>query len=223
VDYQHDITRLAKAFNIPVNVFFDVGANIGQTASAALANFPDARIFAFEPHAPAFGALMNSVRSPYFSAFNLALSDKCGEAKFFEYGDLATCNSMVSNSQYAVRARHPSKTVIVECQTLDNFCETHGVEQIDVLKIDTEGHDVAVLRGAERMLGEGRVRFVYVEFNTMLPKAETSGGALLPICTILEPLGFSFVASYPEYMITKDELFVTSNALFARMASAKAT
>jgi len=214
VDYQHDISRLSGIFGSPVNIFFDVGANIGQTSSAALANFAKATIFAFEPHKPAFLALKDSIQNSRFRPLNLALSDKAGDARFFEYGALSTSNSMVEDSQYAVRAMHPSKTLIVKCETLDGICRTLGIGQIDVLKVDTEGHDLAVLRGAEQMLAERRVRFVYIEFNTMLPKAGTSGGALLPISEILEPLGFRFIASYPEYMVTTGELFVTSNALF---------
>ena len=214
VDYQHDICRLANIFGISVNVFFDIGANAGQTSSAALANFPEATIFAFEPHKPAFSALKDNVRDPRVRPFNLALSDKSGKARFFEYGTLALSNSMVEYSQYAARAKHPAKILSVECETLDDICRTHGIDQIDVLKVDTEGHDLAVLRGAEQMLTEGRIRFVYIEFNTMLPKTGTSGGALLPISNILEPLGFRFIATYPQDMITTGELFLTSNALF---------
>lgn len=221
VDYQHDIGRLCSNFGISVDVFFDVGANIGQTSLAALVNFPAATIFAFEPHTPAYSALLQNVRGSRFKPFNLALSDKGGEARFFEYGTLASSNSMVEDSQYAIRAKHPARILSVECETLDNLCRTLGIEHIDVLKVDTEGHDLAVLRGAEQMLSEGRIRFVYIEFNTMLPKPGTSGGALLPISGILEPLGFRFVASYPEYMMTTGELFVTSNALFVLPPSSK--
>ena len=77
---------------------------------------------------------------------------------------------------------------------------------------------MAVLQGASEMLSSHRIRFVYVEFNTLLPKSGTTGGALLPISEILEPLGFRFVASYAEYMITTGDFFVTSNALFFHSA-----
>ncbi len=221
VDYQHDISRLSNIFGISVNIFFDVGANTGQTSSAALVNFPGATIFAFEPHKPIFLALKNNVWDPRVRPFNLALSDKRGEARFFEYDTHGLSNSMVEDSQYAVYTKHPPKTLSVECETLDGICKTLGIDQIDVLKVDTEGHDLAVLRGAERMLAERRIRFVYIEFNTMQPKAGTSGGALLPISGILEPLGFRFVASYTEQLMATGELFVQSNALFVHLPSAK--
>ena len=214
IDYQHDIARLCSIYGGSIGAFFDVGANVGQTSSAALTSFPGATVFAFEPDKTSFGALTTNIRDPRFQPNNLALSDKAGESRFFDYGAFATSNSLVENAQYAARTGHPVTIRTVECDTLDAFCRSHGIDRIDVLKIDTEGHEMAVLQGASQMLSSHRIRFVYVEFNTMLPKPGTTGGALLPISNILEPLGFRFVASYAEYMITTGDLFVTSNALF---------
>jgi FkbM family methyltransferase len=214
VDYHDDIRRLATTAGTPIEVFFDVGANVGQTSLEVLDNFPEAIVYAFEPHEATFAALSTNVRSSRFHPFNLALSDRTGDAQFFDYGALATSNSLVGDAQYAARAKHPSTIRTVTCDTLDGICNRLNIDHIDVLKVDTEGHDLAVLKGAERMLSQHRIRFVYVEFNTLGPKADTTGGALLPISSILEPLGYRFVASYAEYMITTGEFFVTSNALF---------
>jgi FkbM family methyltransferase len=219
IDYQLDIDRIADTLGVSVRTFFDIGAHTGETSLAVLRNFREARIIAFEPHPATFSALTAKVRNPRFVAFNVALSDKGGKAQFFEYGHLATCNSLVGDNQFAVRSKNPPKVLEVECQTLDGFCAAHGIGNIDVLKIDTEGHDLAVLQGAEQTLATRGVSFVYIEFNSMLPKAGTTGGALMPISAALEPLGFRFVASYPELMLTTGDLFVTSNALFVRPPS----
>lgn len=214
LDYMNDIRRLSGIYGWSVDTFFDVGANVGQTSKEALHNFPAASVYAFEPHHTTFAKLVEDIRDPRFHPHNLALSDKSGTASFFDYGPLATSNSLVANAQYAMQASHPATVRSVECETIDAFCTRIGVDLIDVLKIDTEGHEMAVLAGASEMLESRRVKVVYVEFNTMLPKEGTSGGALSPIGALLEPMGFRFVASYAEYMITTDDLFVTSNALF---------
>jgi FkbM family methyltransferase len=214
IDYQQDVVRLCNVMGATVKVFFDVGANIGQTSFAALTTFPAATIYAFEPDKTSFAKLRESVQNTRFQSFPLALSDKAGDARFFDYGALATCNSLVEDSQYATRAKHPSTVTTVECDTVDAFCVRLGVSRIDVLKIDTEGHELAVLLGASQMLSMHQVQFVYVEFNTLLPKAGTTGGALLPISELLEPLGYHFVATYAEYMIPTTDIFSTSNALF---------
>jgi hypothetical protein len=102
----------------------------------------------------------------------------------------------------------------VECTTLDSFCESHGVQHIDVLKIDTEGCDLLVLQGAEQMLPAGRVRFVYLEFNDMSPRSGSTGGALTPISDLLGQFGFRFIATYPDHMEFGDEMHVGANVLF---------
>jgi Methyltransferase FkbM domain len=50
-------------------------------------------------------------------------------------------------------------TIEVNCRSIDSFCEEHGITSIDLLKVDTEGHDMAVLRGSSRMLAS--TNFVY--------------------------------------------------------------
>ena len=218
IDYQLDIERLSQLYSLPVNVFFDIGANVGQTSRAALKSFPSATVYAFEPDDRSFASLTADVVDSRFRAFNLALSDTSGEAKFFDYGPSATLNSLVANSQFAARTGNAATERTVQCETLDDLCTQLAIERVDVLKVDAEGHDLAVLVGGRRLLAENRVRFVYVEFNTLLNREGTLGGALLPISSLLEPAGFKFVATYPEYMITSGEFFVTSNALFFHQA-----
>jgi FkbM family methyltransferase len=219
IDYLYDICRMTEMLGIPLNTFFDVGAHIGETAVKALDSFPQARVFSFEPHPSTFSVLSNKVRNHRFEAFNIAISDKSGRVPFYDYGAAEMSNSLIADSQYAVRAKHPAKTLYVDATTIDEFCRQHIIENIDVLKIDIEGHELAALTGAKRVLELGKPMFVYAEFNTILPKSGSSGGALAPLGSFLEPIGFRFVSTYPEYMITAGELFVTSNVLFVRPPS----
>jgi hypothetical protein len=124
--------------------------------------------------------------------------------------------------QFAVRSGNPARTLSVPCITLDQFCEQENVPHIDVLKIDTEGHDLSVLQGAVGTLKSRGVSFVHIEFNSMTPRLGSAGGALMPIGAMLEDTGFEFVASYPECMLTEGKFFSTSNALFVRQAARSA-
>lgn len=56
-------------------------------------------------------------------------------------------------------------TVSVEVSTVDDFCAAHGISRIDLLKIDTQGFDLEVLKGAAGALSSGVVRHVLVELN----------------------------------------------------------
>ncbi|OAI44847.1 hypothetical protein AYO42_00600 [Rhizomicrobium sp. SCGC AG-212-E05] len=220
VDYLMDIDRLSKMLNLPVRVFFDIGAHTGETIQAVLARFEGARIFSFEAHPTTFAELQKNVTDSRARIFPLAISDRVGNATFFDYGHLATCNSLVGENQFAVRSGNPARTLSVPCITLDQFCEQEKVSHIDVLKIDTEGHDLSVLEGAAQTLKSRGVSFVHIEFNSMTPRDGSSGGALMPISQLLETAGFEFVSSYPECMLTEGKFFSTSNALFVRQASA---
>src|SRR5262249_28764573 len=141
--------------------------------------------------------------NPRFSAHEMALGDVTrNKATLFEY-QRSEVNSLVADTQHAVRFGEASQTVEVQCVTVDDFCEAQRVCGIDVLKIDTEGWELAVLQGAQRMLSARSIRFVCAEFNDMLPKPGTTGGALVPISEFLGPFGFRFVATYTDLIITE--------------------
>ena len=57
-----------------------------------------------------------------------------------------------------------SDIIQVQKTTLDDFCKTHNIPNIDILKIDTEGHEREVLIGAKRSLS--KTRYLLIEINT---------------------------------------------------------
>jgi precorrin-6B methylase 2 len=75
-----DISRLSRTWNKPVTVIFDVGANLGQTSREARSAFPEARIYAFEPHPRTFKQLQASAAEDRLAVYQLALGDEEGEA-----------------------------------------------------------------------------------------------------------------------------------------------
>ena len=89
------------------------------------------------------------------------------------------------------------------------------LESIDILKIDTEGYDLEVLKGANDLLRNHAVKFIYLEFNQITGSSKQVRGSLCPMAEILAPFGFKFVASYNDYIVPEDGFFMVSNALFA--------
>jgi hypothetical protein len=53
----------------------------------------------------------------------------------------------------------------IEVQTIDSFCEKQQIDRIDFLKMDVEGHEMAVLRGAKSMLDANRISMIQFEFG----------------------------------------------------------
>jgi FkbM family methyltransferase len=210
-----DIKRLSGIWNYPINRFFDVGANEGQTALNARKIFPRAEIFSFEPHPVTYSALTSKLaHSTNIHCFNLALGSQAGEFEMFEY-ESSALNSMVPDAQFAVRFGTEGRPVPVQCTTLDRLCSDMSIDALDVLKIDTEGFELEVLRGSSTMLQRRAIKFVFVEFNDLQPQKGRSGGALSPIDSLLHPYGFRFIASYNDLIVTEGEMFSVSNALFA--------
>jgi FkbM family methyltransferase len=145
---------------------------------------------------------------------NFALGSEIADIAMFEY-DQPGWNSLLPNAQFAVRFGMEPRQLQVRCTTLDRFCFERGVKQIDVLKIDTEGFDLEVLKGASSMLAQQAIKFIYFEFNDISPRRDASGGALAPIDQLIRPLGYRFIATYNDYVVPDGELFLVSNALYA--------
>jgi len=193
---------------------FRCGCQHGQTSLTVLAHFPNADVYSFEPHPDTFDRLAVALRGRRAQAFNIALSDKSGRAELFTY-EMDLINSLTPTATYAVRFGETAKSSIsVQVSTVDEFCSSHRIGTIDVLKVDTEGCDLDVLKGAVEKFKSRKVKFVYTEFNDILERAGRTGGALAPISAFLDPFGFRFVTSYTDYVVADGEFFSVHNALF---------
>jgi FkbM family methyltransferase len=213
-----DIARLNRAWDRSVVTFFDVGANVGQTTREALRRFPSARVYAFEPHPASFREL-TTIKDDRLFAHQIAFGERSEKATLYQYGeadDGSLINSLVSDACFPTRFGYRPKSVLeVVCSTIDAFCLEHRIENIDVLKLDTEGSELAVLKGAERMLASGRAGYVYTEFNDLQPRQGATGGALIPIAELLAKFGFRYVATYTDFVLPDGQVYVCANALFA--------
>lgn len=140
-------------------VVFDVGAHLGQTAFTFLKRNPAALIHCFEP-APANYTYLQSAMVAWKNTtlWKLALSSRAGTA-LLHLKEVSSTHSLVnSNGSKEVEK--------VEVQTVDAFCYLHDIDKIHFLKIDTEGADLEVLKGAEEMLGQSKIDFIQVETST---------------------------------------------------------
>ncbi len=213
----NDIARITKVWKLNVAQIIDVGANIGQFAVDAHKHFPAAKVHSFEPHPTSFAQLQDRHLGNWLIPVHCAVGEIRGDTTMFVYGDgsdASKLNSLVRNAGFAVRAGLTPTKIQVECTTLDEYCASQGVEHIQLLKIDTQGTDLSVLRGSRRLLEAGRVAFIYVEFNNLFPKAAVDGGALLPIADYLSQFGYECLLTYTDYLILEPPLFKVCNALF---------
>jgi FkbM family methyltransferase len=154
---------IAHKINYPsLDVLFDVGANVGQTRNYFRFHLPNARIYCFEPVQATFQQLKTSVEADGNCVIeNIALGDEAGDKtiRLFD-GDLTVLNSLRDD---AMNNTSNAREETIRIDTLDHYCGVHKIKKIDLLKIDTEGFEINVLKGAEQMLQSGRISLVYCE------------------------------------------------------------
>ena len=129
------------------SVFFDVGANIGIYAALHARLRPEATAIAFEPTPDVAdsGESIAAANDLDIRWERVAVSDAEGEATLFLSGRTDASNSLVSGY------RQPKGTVSVPTVTLDGFVGSSGLIP-EVIKIDVERHEPAVIRGAAELL-----------------------------------------------------------------------
>lgn len=144
-----------------MDVLLDVGANVGQSAEAYAKRFPEAKILCFEPVAESFRILEAATRRfSHVRCFRLALGARKGKARMLSEGT-STMNRIVDDP--ASSGARPLPVEEVDVATLDEVCDAERVPRVSYLKIDAEGSELDILRGAARMLSEQRVDLVELE------------------------------------------------------------
>lgn len=158
VDWMVDVARMTRSAR-PVETIFDVGANIGQTSRSLSRAFPTSSIWAFEPVAASFGLMaQNLSQISAVTPVQVALGSHIGKAKARIAPECNLVNALLKPGD---EESGPLEEVAVD--TIDAFCLKQNIAKIDILKSDTEGYDLEVLKGGDEMLSTGKIRFVYVE------------------------------------------------------------
>jgi FkbM family methyltransferase len=157
---RHAITRT------PQNpVVFDGGANVGDYVQSVLDLRPNAEIHAFEPAADSYQALIKRFPAGVH-LHNQGLSDRDGEATIYADEPLSESASLLPQERRHWSSHNGFQAVgSVSVCTIDRVCEDHGIERIDLLKLDIEGAEMSALRGASRMLGEQRISLIQFEYG----------------------------------------------------------
>jgi FkbM family methyltransferase len=164
--------------------------NVGQTALLLRRRFPSLRIWSFEPVPSTYAQLTEAVRPfPNVTPVRSALGAEPGTAR------ITDSPTTGHNTLLVDRKNSDLNTIEVPVDTVDAFLERQHLERVDLLKIDTEGFEVAVLEGARSSLSSGAIPFVLVECD-FFRRDEEPHGAFADIAGILLPLGYRVVSFY---------------------------
>lgn len=175
----------------------DVGAHTGEWTAMVLTLRKDSAIHCFEPCSATFGRLEQAGFGPQVRLNRLAVSNANATAlmHILPRGDTGNSLHAASGRDDSDAAEGPSE--LVPTVTLDDYCQREGLSTIDLVKIDTEGHEPFVLEGARRLLQTGAIQRVQFEYGE---KYIDSKRLLREIFALLQPLG------YTVYQIAHDGL-----------------
>ncbi|MDX2114042.1 MAG: FkbM family methyltransferase [Planctomycetota bacterium] len=212
------------------HVFVDAGSNVGTMAQRMLDRFPRATVHAFEPVAETFEKLRSRFAgSRSVVPVRAALGASDGEVDIRVNGCPGTSSVLASHERAIVYHGDNLRTRRVErvrVMSLDGWAHSAGIERVDFLKIDVQGYELEVLKGAERLLRSGVVA-VYSE--AQMTEIYEGAAMFSDIDLFLRGRGFElfqvleiFSGGVERRTTCCDALWVRSDVLAAHVASLRA-
>lgn len=194
-------------------VVFDIGANIGQSAIWFSKSLEGPQIHAFEPLGSVYETLQkNTRRYENIQAIHRAVGDRevVIEIPRVESRDAQAVAVLGSFDESNVALDKESFKVI----TVDGYAEENGIDRIDILKTDTEGYDLSVAKGAERMLSGGRITYFISEVT--ITRGDTQHTQFDDLRGYLRTFGYD-VTSFMDLEYAAQGQLDYFNALFERV------
>lgn len=185
--YEPETVSLIQRFLGPGKVFLDVGAHVGQyTLVASQRVGDDGQVHSFEPDPNTFRWLAGNVRRNYLQNVHLnqaALSDEPGTKHFY----FATPQDIGSNS-LSRPSNDSGRSCEVTCTTVDDYLAKKRVETVDVIKVDIEGAEYPMLKGAQRLLSRPDKPVIIAEFEEARQRA--FGNSCAELAELLSSHGY---------------------------------
>jgi FkbM family methyltransferase len=195
-----------RSLVLPGMTIADIGANVGfYTLEMAAGVGRTGRVLAFEPdpfNFPLLHARAKTAASANVDAYQVALGDKNGRALLH--------SSAYNRADNRLSPSHTEPNVEVcevEVRTLDEFLSARGTPALDALKIDVQGSEAHVLRGARKTLAVG-VQWIWVEFSPDHLRGsgsdperflESLGELGMDLFEVNDRGGFELVTNYREH------------------------
>jgi FkbM family methyltransferase len=167
-----EIIKARKTFNqtymdnIKNPIIFDVGANEGQSIERFKSIFPKSIIHSFEPIKECYEKIIKIYDKKNIFINNYALGDKECERFFYINKNTYTSSFFKINNKYKelVNSDGINMSVKKKISTIDGYLALHKIKKIDILKIDTQGYELNILKGAKKSL-KNKIKFIELELT----------------------------------------------------------
>ena len=158
---------LADSLASTCQTIFDIGANVGEWSLRMARSNPAATIHSFEPSAETFKVLLERTThlGKRIVLNNCGVGAANGDGILTTYPSASEMGSFHKFEGVFFDRLGESNQEVVRLVALDEYCAGRGITKIDFMKVDVEGHEMEVLKGARRMLQTGSVRYLQFEYN----------------------------------------------------------
>ncbi len=180
-------------------LIFDLGGNEGQSVRQFQKSFRQPQIVSFEPARSSLEVLQKRFGAdPSVRIVPCAVGETAGTGllNIYERSEMNSLLSLESGLKAVGAELDVLETEKVEIISLDDFTAQQGIAYIDLMKIDCQGAEMAILRGAARLLAERRVTCLSLE--VIFGPLYRSQASLADYIGFLEPLGFRLTGFYKQ-------------------------
>lgn len=207
------VSRLLKQGVEPRTVV-DVGANVGQFAVATAKLLPAARVHSFEPVPDCADELRDNVSGLDVAVYPMALGENAGTLEFYVNSSSPSSSALplAKSHREAFPEAQEESTIEVEVSTLDWVFEDIDLERPLLIKLDVQGFEAHVLRGAEETLKRADYLLLEVSFRPMYEGELTFMG----MARMMEGYGFRFERPVGWLSDPQTGEILQMDALFAR-------
>jgi FkbM family methyltransferase len=206
----------------PPNTILDVGAHRGEFLRLAAAAFPDARIHCFEPVAASFAELTTTAAEigPHVQCHQIALGTQAGEVEI-NVNSFTAASSIFQIGAIQTGAfpktRNVSGVERVRSESLDSWAANRSLDEPILLKLDVQGAELEVLRGATRLLRADVHVLAEISFDDLYVGAPLGS----VVMSFLEEHGFRLANFLDEIRDPADGRLLQADAFFMRRCDAQ--
>jgi FkbM family methyltransferase len=172
----------------------DVGANTGIYSLAAKAANPAVQVHAFEPTPAIVAQVRDTIERNGLAKFQVH-EIAVGAEKGVCYLNSTTGETGWNEGMnFVTQGQNQEAAIETPVVSLNDFCADEDISHIDLLKIDVQGNEPAVLKGAAKLLEKGKIGYLFVELNW----DEDGEGAAAAVIKTLSGYGYRFAIPTPH-------------------------
>jgi FkbM family methyltransferase len=212
---KYSLGGYAYLTGLNINTVLDVGAHAGEFARMIGTILPGVSVISFEPLKEEFQQLQRSFsKQPKFTAFNYAIGEKNGTVEMHrnEYSESSSLLPMAESHKRAFPNTRNESLETVELRRLDDVLSDLPLQEEILIKIDVQGYEDRVIKGAESLMRKARALIVEVSFEQLY-----EGQPLFDdVYAMLKARGFEYRGNLYQLLDPLDGRVLQADAFFVK-------